>query len=243
MNIGTKPAAAVRLESYRLEVIEEDWTYAITHADAIAAYWREAERRNPALFNGEVFILCDVALMEDRLIGTYRPTRFAAYLHWRDHGFDQTYGHDGFACAVIVSADGRVLLAKATAGTLNDGLRVFPGGLIDRRDVTSDGTVDIHVAAKREMIEETGLGEADVEAGSELYVAFCGPLVGLGVPFRSRHPAAELKHRIDRHLTRQDLPELVAPNFATPEDVMADGATPEYVRLLLAGLCDPDQPG
>jgi 8-oxo-dGTP pyrophosphatase MutT (NUDIX family) len=243
MIMSTKPTAAARLKSCRLAVVEQAWSYAIEHAALIDAYWQEAVRRNPALFNGEVVVLDHVSLDGDALVGTCLLTRFAAYLHWRDHGYDRTYGQDGFACAIVTSADGQVLLAEATAGTLNEGLCVLPGGMIDRRDVTRDGTVDIHAAARREVVEETGLGADAVEAGSELYVAFCGPLVGMGVPFRSELTAARLKDRIRSHLAAQDQPELIEPFFARPQDIIAATGTPEYVRVLLAAVCGATQSG
>lgn len=223
----------VRVNDYRLKVEDKAWAYAERMADVIDAHWQEALRRNPSYFDGQVFVLDDFALGESRFHGTFRATSFSAYLHWRDTKFDPAFGHDGFVCAIVRSSDGKVLLAEATAGTLNHGLHIFPGGMIDQRDVTQGGLIDIRSAARRELAEETGLGEAAVQAGSRLYVDVCDHLVALGVPFASRLAASELAHRIERHLAAQEKPELVAPIFAAPAEIHARDKTPEYVRRLL----------
>jgi 8-oxo-dGTP pyrophosphatase MutT (NUDIX family) len=231
-------AMAARITEYRLEVEDKPWAYAEKNAASIDAHWQQALPRNPGFFDGRVFVLDDFAVQENRLEGTFRATSFSAYLHWRDNNFDLAYGHDGFVCAIVTSSDGRVLLAEATTGTLNDGLRLLPGGMIDRRDVTRGGLIDVRSAACRELAEETGLSEAEVQPASHLYVALCGHLVAMGVQFVSRLTASELKCRTERYLATREKPELAAPIFAAPADIHACDKTPEYVRRLLAFMGD-----
>ena len=141
--------AVARLKTCRLRLVERDWAFAAQHRDAIAAYWEKAVAGNRKLFNGSIFVTENWSIYDEGLVGDAVPTRFAAYLYWREHGFDQGATAEAFATAVVVSADGGVLLARAVGGTLNGGLYVTPGGMIDQRDVTPDGDLDLAGAAGR----------------------------------------------------------------------------------------------
>ncbi|MGI9422428.1 MAG: hypothetical protein ACR2PA_04495, partial [Hyphomicrobiaceae bacterium] len=90
-------------------------------------------------------------------------TDFASYLYWRDQGFADPMVCDCFATVLIGGECGGVLTARAAKHTLNAGLLVTPGGMIDERDVAKDGTIALVDYGLRELTEETGIGADDLQ--------------------------------------------------------------------------------
>ena len=179
----SRPAlpAMVRVTDCRLSVSPDRWHFAAENWAAIETHWKRRQSEAPALFNGDVFLLSEARIEEGVLLGSYLAANFASYLYWRETGFSDQTVCDAFGCVMVAPADGGWLVARAADGCLNEGLDVFPGGLIDPRDIreTVHGRlIDVGAGAMRELQEESGLqaGELTLERGFQ--IACCGPLVG-----------------------------------------------------------------
>ena len=98
--------------------------------------------------------------------GAYLETDFASFIAWRDWGFPDTSRAQLLSpSAALRSADGAFLLGVMGAHTATAGQIYFPAGTPDPNDIDGD-TVDLERGVIRELIEETGLGSADVVAGA-----------------------------------------------------------------------------
>ena len=230
-----------RCATVSLSVAAGDWGYARRQATGIDTHWASRSRESPAMFNGVIHLMREVVHEQNAFLGVFLQTDFKSYLHWREHGFPEAGVRDGFGSALIRSAEGHVILDRQRAGNLNSGLAYLPGGFIDPRDVTADGSIDIDGSILRELAEETGLlpAELDMQPGYILIVH--GPLVSMVRELRSRLDAAALRERILAHIAADPHAELSdAVIVRTPADI-ADVALAPYARQLLAWLhAQPD---
>ncbi len=201
------------LEACRLVVQDTSWKFALDHETAIARYWSAAIAKNPKIFNGDVFVVERWSIDNDVLVGQSVSTKFAAYLYWRDSAADPGPYSEAFATAVVQSRDGGVLLAQSVEGNLNAGLYGAPGGLLDARDVKTDGIFDLAGAAAREMAEETGLAAAEMVHQPGFLLAQVLPFLGVASVFQSNMTGDELLRRVEAFLDAQEDPELVAPRL------------------------------
>jgi hypothetical protein len=199
---------ALRIERCRLAASNAPWAYAERNAAAIDAHWRRAQISRPKLFNGVIYLMREYALDADTLTGTLVRTDFKSFLHWRENGYDDPEGtRDAFGASIIRSAEGHVLLGVQTAGHLNAGLAYPPSGMIDADDVRGD-SIDIEASIARELTEETGLAPADLQRTPGFVVTLMGPFIAIGIEWRSKRPAHELRQHILAHNEAQAEPEL-----------------------------------
>jgi 8-oxo-dGTP pyrophosphatase MutT (NUDIX family) len=151
-----------RVERLRLTTTDAPWPLAMNDHAAIGAHFDRRRSGNPAFFDGRVFVLRQLRREPDAVAGTFSLERFSAFLYWRDGAGTDSTVLDGFATAVVRSAEGHVLAGRAAPNTLNAGRVYLPGGFIDARDRRPDGTIDIDASVARELSEETGLAVADL---------------------------------------------------------------------------------
>jgi len=191
-----------------LRVSDEPWPFAIAHAMDIEAYWLESCARNPHLFNGGVFVLREHSLEAGHLRGQYVPADFASYLYWRDHEIQDQLTCDGFASIFLRSRQGGYFLAEAAEHTLNGGLYVPPGGLLDAQDVMASGDVDISSYVLRELAEETGLNRQEIVLEDTYLVVRIGWTVAVAVQARCTLEDDEVISRVNAYNKQQAEPEL-----------------------------------
>ncbi|MBS0243712.1 MAG: NUDIX domain-containing protein, partial [Proteobacteria bacterium] len=154
----TQPSSIVRTSSARLVATREPWEFAQANREAIAAYWRQRTAANPSFYDGEVFVLRRFEERGGRIEATFSLERFSAFLYARDAGAQGAEGIlDGFASAVVRSADGAIILGRTAPDTLNAGRLYLPGGFLDARDEQPDGSIDLAASTARELAEETGI--------------------------------------------------------------------------------------
>jgi len=211
------------------------WGYAERNRAEIAAYWAEARATRPKLFNGSIFVLGEGRLHGAAFEGTFVPTDFASFLYWREHGYPEAGVRDGFGSAVIRSAEGHVLYGRQTGGNVNAGLVYPPGGFIDPRDVR-DGAIDIDASIARELAEETGLAAGDLDRTPGYLLTRAGPLVSIGIEWRSALAAEELRKRILAHVGRQADPELDDVVIIRSRRDVAETDMPRHARAIVRRL-------
>jgi hypothetical protein len=218
------------------------WAYAREHAMAIDAHWQHRQAESPELFNGSIFVLTGESFEGGTYVATFTPVEFKAFLHWRETGYPETGVRDGFGSALIVSAEGHVMLGRQAPGHLNFGLAYPPGGFIDPRDVGPDGRIDIDASIDREIVEETGLPLATLRPDPGYLVTRCGPHRSIARLYRSAETAAALKARVAATIAADPAPELDA---LVPVRGRHDLAVPvpEYARRLLAAVFADDRGG
>ncbi len=219
-----------------LRVDVEDWPWAMARRAQVLAHFERKRAANPAYFNGQTFILAAHSLAANVFRASYAPADFASYLFWRDAGFPENGVRDGFGSAILRSAEGHVLLGRQAAGNVNAGSAYLPGGFIDRQDVRADGRIDIDGSVMREIEEETGLdpGRLDRVAGYRLSCA--GPLISIGIEFRSRQGSEEMRAAVLAHLAQEAKPELVDIVVIRRPGDLAGANVPDYTRRAVMAL-------
>jgi 8-oxo-dGTP pyrophosphatase MutT (NUDIX family) len=184
-----------------------DWPYAQRCRGEIDAYFEELRRRKPALWNGRVLLMRDLAIANGTLRGSFFETGYADFLHWRNHGFPDRAVLNCFGMAALRSRDGAYLMGVMGPHTASAGSIYFPAGTpepIDRRGAT----VDLLGNVLRELAEETGLAAQEVGVGKGWSAVASGGLFALFKPLVLDAPADELRARMLRHLAGEVRPEL-----------------------------------
>ena len=219
-----------------LENSRPSWPFANDNSEQIGAHWLQATERNPRIFNGTIFPLVDHDVRDGVFFGDYAKSDFASYLYWRENGFCDPPTCDGFASVLLRSREGRYLFAKAAQYTLNAGLLVPPGGMIDERDVADDGRIDVWKYGLRELGEETGISQGDVSIEPGFKIVRDGALIAFGLFCQSSMTEREI-HECFLHHNRSsyDIPELDAINWLSTEQAQCSADVPRFVKLLLSG--------
>lgn len=225
-----------RCDHAELRLVDQPWRFATENVDLIEAHWQAAIARQPKLFNGRVMVMVEGSLAGGRLTGRLIEVDFKAFLAWRSHVHLEPATRDCFGSGIVISADGAVLLGRQSKGNMNEGLAYPPGGMIDARDIASDGRISIAASIARELAEETGLGPAEAPAEPGVLVVAHGHKIALGVVHRSPLTAAALRERIRAHIAADHDPELADVVFVATRAEADRIATPDFVRPLLAHL-------
>lgn len=223
---------SVRIGRCELSVDPQPWPFADRCRAEISEHWQRAIAARPKLFDGTVYLLREGALERETFKGTFVRADFKSFLYWRESGYPDLSVRDGFGSAVIRSAEGHVLLGRQTSGNVNAGLAYPPGGFIDARDVCED-TVDIDASIARELAEETGLAAAKLARTPGYVLTRAGPLMSIGIEWRSALPAEALRARILAHVASQSEPELADIVIVRKCDEIDENTVPRYARALL----------
>jgi len=144
-----------------------------------------------------------------RLTSSYFETSFASFLAWRDWGFPDREGFNGFGMGALRAADGAFVLGEMSAGTSNAGRVYFPSGTPDPNDI-ADGAIDMLGSVMRELEEETGLTQADCITSPDWDCVVLGRALAMIRLLSVDMPGEALKARIEANLSRQAHPELSA---------------------------------
>jgi hypothetical protein len=222
-----------------LRVVAGTWDFAERHRDEIAAHWEKRVRERPRFFNGIIHLVCSYAVSPERVLSArFVRTDFASFLYWRETGWRDASVMDCFGTAIVLSAEGRVLLGQQRGGNLNDGAIYPPSGFIDPADIGNDGAIDIDASVRREVAEETGLEDPDLTGTGTYIITIAGPVLSIGVPLHSPLDEATLQERIARHIAADPESELLSAHFADVDDTLTGEAVPDYARALFRSLPD-----
>lgn len=233
-NITSNGVASIT--ALRLCASPQPWDYAVRNCAAIDEHWRSVIATGASYFNGNVYLTSDVVRDGSSLNAQLSPVEFKAYLYWRDQGYPDVGMLDGFGSGLIRSRDGDIVLVRQRPGNINSGLYYLPGGFIDPRDVGADGTVDIRASVNREVLEETGLGSADLCLDTGFWVTRAGSQLSFAVGLRSALDSDDLLAQIRLHIRDHpdgELDDAIAVRRASD---CFELPMPLYARLLLSAI-------
>lgn len=205
------------------------WPWAEQNRGLIDENWRRRRAEKPALFNGIVLVNTHLAFTGDLLEVRLRQTDYASFLTMIDLGFPDAGVGNCFGGAVLRACDGTILLGEMGAHTANAGRAYFPGGTLDMTDVRPDGQVDVDASIRRELLEETGLGEADVVFAEDFIAVLDGGRTALLKEARSPLSAEALRDRINTFIAAEAEPELAGVRLVRSLDDVDPAVMPAYV--------------
>ena len=213
--------------------VERPWPWAEANAAAIDAFWRDARTRQPALFDGPVFMFADVRIEGGTCRAVCFETRFSRLLYAKRHRFPDPDVVNGFAMGTLRAADGAFLLGVMGHETANCGQVYFPSGTPDPADRQADGSLDLTGSVVRELAEETGLQPGEYQIGEGWVVVRDGGLLAFLRPVRLPDVADEARERMlgrMRRLKEQELSDIYVAR--SPEDIDEE-RMPAFVRAFL----------
>jgi 8-oxo-dGTP pyrophosphatase MutT (NUDIX family) len=185
--------AVFPLEAISCRHVQVDWPFEREEAARIAAFWADFNARNPASFNGRVFLLHEARFSAEGFTGECLEADFAAFLAWREFGFPGRAMRNFFAMAALRASDGAFLLGEMARGTANPGKIYFAAGTPDPADRLADGTIDLSGSVLRELSEETGLRPDEVSVSPGWTCVDLAPRLAFMREVRLDLPAVEAR--------------------------------------------------
>jgi 8-oxo-dGTP pyrophosphatase MutT (NUDIX family) len=179
------------------------------NAEAIAANWAAEKALTPAMFDGTVVLLSELAYAESRLTGRCHAVRFSTFMLWRKLK-PITSAEHSFAHAMLISSDNALVAIRMGAHTVNAGKVYFAAGSFEPEDF-HNGLVDLDYNMAREVREETGL-ELGKARGEERCYALSGD-TGTAIVrcYHLAETADEVASRIERFVATDPEPEIEGP--------------------------------
>ena len=231
----------VKVEACELRVGMERWPWAVANADAIALNWQLQQIKNPSYFNGGIQMLTGYRIAGGLFHGTFATTDFASFLHWRGERYPDDSVRDCFGCAILRSAEGHLLLGLQAAGNLNADRAYCPGGFIDWADVRNR-VIDIDGSVIREIVEETGLDVSGLLRTPGCLIIAADASIAIGIEYRSKLSADQLRAQIMQHIEGQIAPELADVLIVREPADIRSLKTTGYVTPLVGHLFGRDFP-
>ncbi len=193
----------------RVEIAVEawPWEFAWIRRDEIDRSFVERQREGPTLWNGRVLLLHRYAVRDGVLQGACFEIDYASFLAWRDWGFPDANVFNIFAAAALQSADGAFLVGEMGPSTASAGSVYFPCGTPDPEDISAEGGLDLAGSVSRELLEETGLDVANLEAEAGWTMVHDRGFMALMKRIRARENAEEFRARIKTNVAKQARPE------------------------------------
>ncbi|WP_052715782.1 hypothetical protein [Devosia chinhatensis] len=202
---------------------------------AVPQTWARMKAAKPHTWDGRILGFTQPVIGADGILrAEAREDAYSAFLTWREAGFPEIGIHHVFGTALILSSDGALIMGVMGGDTVNSGRVYPPGGSLEPRDVTADGSVDAERCVTLELWEETGLRAEDAEKGPLLTI-FEGPKLSISRVFRFPQDAESLVADIRANLEKQEERELA--DVVACRDV-ADAAAAGAVASYAAGLLD-----
>jgi 8-oxo-dGTP pyrophosphatase MutT (NUDIX family) len=225
------PPVIHRVTALDLTVRPSLWSFAQTQRADIEAHFAREQRAKPQLWNGRILLARNPGFTEGQLTADYFETDFASFLAWRDWGFPDSEVFNGFGMGALRSADGAFVLGEMGQHTANAGRIYFPSGTPDLDDVR-DGAVDIAGSVAREVLEETGLSDADYTASPHWDCVVSGAAIAMIRILNVDMPGETLRARIEANLARQRQPEFSAVHLVRGTGDLS-AAMPRFVTALI----------
>ncbi len=177
--------------------------------EAVAANWRIEKERKPALFDGEVVLLSELAYRGGQLEGRCHTVRYSEFLYWRGSSVNDDAEHV-YANAVLVAADAALVAIRMASHTLNAGLVSFAAGSFEPGDFRA-GKADHYANMRREVMEETGLDLAEWRPEKSLHALSLPSGTVIFRRFFSDRSSDDLARSIRRYLAAGGEDEVEEP--------------------------------
>lgn len=197
---------------------------------AIAANWLREKAAKPALFNGTMALLSELAYREGRLTGRCHAVNYATFLHWRNNRAIPGAGH-AFAHPMLVSRDNALIAIRMGAHTVNAGRVYFAAGSFEPEDFP-DGKVDMHANMAREVLEETGLHIDQARRGKRHYAMVTERGTVIFRRYWIDGDAEEIAARIRQFVAGDADPEIEGPVIIRGPNDLPDGLMPHMSSLI-----------
>jgi 8-oxo-dGTP pyrophosphatase MutT (NUDIX family) len=197
---------------------------------AIAANWQREIAANPALFDGSVVLLSELAYRDCRLVGRCHAVRFSTFMLWR--GSQQTTGAEHvYAHAMLATGDDALVAIRMAAHTVNAGRVYFAAGSFEPLDFR-DGLVDVDFNMIREVREETGLDISDVERDRHYHAMSTNRGTVIFRRYRVPASAADVARRIAAFVSAEAEPEIEGPIIIRDAADLPAGLMPHMKPLI-----------
>jgi len=204
--------------------------FARDNAAAIAENWQREMAANPALFDGTVVLLSQLAWRDNRLVGRCHAVNYSTFMLWRkrpeNSGAEHAYAH-----AVLVAGDNALVAIRMGPRTVNAGRVYFAAGSFEPVDF-HDGMVDVDFNMIREVREETGIDLTDARRGVRWHALSTASGT---VIFRRYHvddPADEVARRISAFVAAETDPEIEGPVIIRHAADLPEGLSPHMKPLI-----------
>lgn len=226
------PDSVFHVGRLELNFSPKRWAFADERRAEIDALFAQMQRDKPELYNGRVLLAHRHAVEGEVLRADYLEADYASFVAWNHWGWPETGVRDVFSAAAILAADGAWLPGVMAPHTFNAGQIYFPCGTPDRSDIVG-GKVDLDLALRRELKEETGLDVTDFVAEPGWSAMAGDSYIVLIKVLRSEQDAEGLRRRILDMLARERQPELADMRIVRgPADF--DPMMRHFVRAFLA---------
>lgn len=197
----------IALERAEIAVEPWSWRFAVERRDEIERHFARRQRGRASVWNGRVLLLNRYTISGRVLRGACFETDFASFLAWRDWDFADRAVANVFAAAALQGADGGYLVGEMAPNTANAGLLYFPCGTPDPSDIDARGMLDLAGSVGRELLEETGLAIATLDAAPGWLMVRDRGFLALIKHLAARESAEGLRSRILSNIAKQPHPE------------------------------------
>lgn len=213
-----------------VRLVAEPHPFERDNAEAIAANWQAEKAVRPALFDGIVVLLSELAYRDNRLVGRCHAVRFSTFMLWRKLKPVSSAEH-AFAHAMLISSDNALVAIRMGSHTANAGKVYFAAGSFEPEDFR-DGLVDLDYNMLREVREETGLdlGRAEREQRCHALSVESGTVIVRC--FRAAETADELAERIRAFVATDPDPEIEGPVIIRGMHDLPEGLMPHMHSLV-----------
>ncbi|MCA0275235.1 MAG: hypothetical protein LCH86_04440 [Proteobacteria bacterium] len=213
-----------------VRLVDEPHPFERDNAEAIAANWQAEKEARPALFDGIVVLLSELAYRDNRLVGRCHAVRFSTFMLWRKLKPVSSAEH-AFAHAMLISSDNALVAIRMGSHTANAGKVYFAAGSFEPEDFR-DGLVDLDYNMLREVREETGLdlGQAEREQRCHALSVESGTVIVRC--FRAAETADELAERIRAFVATDPDPEIEGPVIIRGMHDLPEGLMPHMHSLV-----------
>ncbi|ESY77944.1 hypothetical protein X740_22420 [Mesorhizobium sp. LNHC221B00] len=204
--------------------------FALENADAIAENWQREIAANPALFDGTVVLLSQLAWRDNRLVGRCHAINYSTFMLWRQQR-ENTGAEHAYAHAMLVAGDNALVAIRMGPHTVSAGRVYFAAGSFEPIDFR-DGLVDVDFNMIREVREETGLDLSAARRGVRYHAL---SMASGTVIFRRYHvtaPADEIARRISAFVASETDPEIEGPVIIRDAADLPEGLSPHMKPLI-----------
>lgn len=185
------------VKSLSLAVLEGEHPFHVQQRQAAEANWAAETARNPAFFNGGLFLQRRLVYDEGRIFGEAHVVPYSTFLWWRRQPVS-TLGAHLFGLPVLISSDNALVAIRMSQSTANPGQVYFATGSLDESDLC-DGHCDLESNMRREVQEETGLRLEEAAAEPGLYASHQNRRVAVYRLFRFSRTAEDMLAAIRNH--------------------------------------------